>query len=233
MDGIPLHLENILKHFEGTTLSQAELIFLIAYAVSLESGFVSQEGYEESERYLIRPSPTASYHSKNVLRLSRIPPKYVKMEDSIRFSLKLYTFVDLKETSPDEIYSLLVGFVSGDFLILSLSPANTTGARGYSIALSIGRYVLATHRKDKPLFQRFRKLDELSLFLRDSLFTPMRNQHLRSLEAYMYPSLEGIPPEMYDNILKYLNRNQLRILLNVNKTLYNLTACSKHMLKYL
>uniref|UniRef100_A0A1I8P4M1 F-box domain-containing protein n=1 Tax=Stomoxys calcitrans TaxID=35570 RepID=A0A1I8P4M1_STOCA len=226
-------LENLLQHLEGSKPSQAELIFILVYAVALESGFVSLKTLQSNKSMIKYLPATSSYHSKNVLCLSLLPPLYIKSEGLERFSLKLRSLIDVEMQTEEDVFSLLVGFVCGDYIILTLSPSNSTGANGFSVALPIGRYVLSMHSKNKPVFQRFRKLHELSLVLRDKLFTPMRNQHLCRLAAVIYPSLNGMPPELYDNILKYLSYNQLKILANVNKTLYNTTVCSKHMLKYL
>lgn len=233
IEDVPLHLKNLLQHFENSSLDRGELLFLIIYALALESGFICKEDYEEHGDNIHGIPSFSSFHSKNILRLSRKPPKYIKSEDGSRFSMKLYSITDIEAKSTDEIFGLLVGFVTGDFLIVTFSPANSMCAKGFSLALSIGRYVLSMSSKKKPAFQRLRKLDELSILLRDKAYVPMRNQHLCWLGATIYPSLDGMPPELFHNVLQYLTHNQLQILANVSKTLYNNTVCSKYMLKYL
>ncbi|XP_005185149.2 protein nutcracker isoform X1 [Musca domestica] len=228
----PLHLQHVLRHFENASrIAPGELLFVLTYIIALESGFVAQKHYEEMGSRLHWISSTTSYHSKNVLRLSRLAPNYESNEEQTRFYLKLSSITDMNVTSTDQISALLAAFVTGDFLIVTLSPATSTTAKGYSVALSIGRFVLSMSIKNKPIYQRLKKLDELTNLLREQLFVPMRNQHLYWLSAPIYPSLDAMPPELYDNILQYLSFNQLKILVNVNKSLYNSTINSKHMIK--
>lgn len=228
---VPQHLQSIMELGEGAQLSQGELIFLLTYIVALESGFAEVLDYDKNKNILHHHSSTSSYHSKNVLRLSRSNPSYSINEDRSCFSMQLCSITNLENTNSDDTTALLVGFVTGDLIIVTLSPAHSTGAKGFSVALSMGRYILSVQRKNNPLHHRLSKLDELSIMLRDKLFVPMRNQHLYRLDAGVYPSLQAMPPELYDNILKYLNVNQLKILANVSKSLYYLTKNNKRLLK--
>lgn len=226
-DCTPVHVQKLLQHFDNTQLTHGELLFLLVYIVALESGFVAQADYEEEQFYLDTLDANSSFHSKNVLRLSYLKPAYTRSDDLRRFTLKLHTLVAIECVNSDQLYSLLIGFVMGDLLIITLSPANSSESKGFSCALSIGRYVLSIQAKNKPLYKRFSKLQELTNILREQLFVPMRCQQLNWLNCIIYPSLDGLPAELYDNILKYLTKNQLKILANVNKSLNNLTCNSK------
>ncbi|XP_023304401.2 protein nutcracker [Lucilia cuprina] len=228
-NGIPRHVENLLQHFNSSQLSQAELVFLLVYIVALESGFANLADNEESKLFVKSLTATSSFHAKNILNLSRHKPNYCSTDAKTRFTLKLHTLIDVQQAAYNDLYALLTGFVTGDLLIITLTPAPKTGAKGFSTTLSIPRYVLSMQAKNKTLHQRFRKLDELSYILREHLFVPMRCQQLNWLECWIYPSLDGMPAELYDYILKYLNKNQLKILANVNKRLYHLTTASKFM----
>lgn len=224
----PVHVENLLQHFDNATqLTSGELLFLLVYIVAIESGFVPQTDYEGEKFCLKALHATSSFHSKNVLHLSHLKPAYTRSEDLRRFTLKLHSLVAVDYTNEDHLYSFLLGFVMGDLLIVNLTPANSMEGKGYSHALSIGRYILSIQYKNKSLCQRFNKLQELTSTLRDQLFVPMRCQQLNWLNCFIYPSLNGMPAELYDHILKHLNQNQLKILANVNKSLYNLTINSK------
>lgn len=227
--GVAQHVQTLLQHFEGTQMTQAEILFLMAYIVALESGFICQTHYEQAKLYVDHLSATSSFYAKNIIRLTRLKPSYSTTADKTRFSLKLLTLIDVEDVNRDHLFALLTGFVTGDFLIVTLSPANSTSAKGFSTTLSIGRYVLSMQAKNKPLYHRLRKMDELSNILRDQLFVPMRCQHLNWLEFSIYPSLDAMPVELYDHILKYLNKNQLKILANVNQSLYNLIKSGKFM----
>ncbi|KNC22927.1 hypothetical protein FF38_02881 [Lucilia cuprina] len=228
-NGVPRHVENLLQHFNSSQLSQAELVFLLAYIVALESGFANLADNEESKLFVKSLTATSSFHVKNILNLSRHKPNYCSTDAKTRFTLKLHTLIDVQQAAYNDLYALLTGFLTGDLLIITLTPAPKTGAKGFSTTLSIPRYVLSMQAKNKTLHQRFRKLDELSYILREHLFVPMRCQQLNWLECWIYPSLDGMPAELYDYILKYLKKNQLKILANVNKRLYNLTTASKFM----
>ncbi|KAI8116520.1 Protein nutcracker [Lucilia cuprina] len=223
-NGVPRHVENLLQHFNSSQLSQAELVFLLAYIVALESGFANLADNEESKLFVKSLTATSSFHVKNILNLSRHKPNYCSTDAKTRFTLKLHTLIDVQQAAYNDLYALLTGFLTGDLLIITLTPAPKTGAKGFSTTLSIPRYVLSMQAKNKTLHQRFRKLDELSYILREHLFVPMRCQQLNWLECWIYPSLDGMPAELYDYILKYLKKNQLKILANVNKRLYNLTT---------
>ncbi|XP_065360655.1 protein nutcracker [Calliphora vicina] len=229
--GIPQHVEVLLQHFNNTQLTQAEILFLLVYIVALESGFVGLAGYEQAKLYLEHLLTISSFHAKNVLRLSHLKPNYNLTEDKTRFCLKLRTLINMQDAG-DYVFALLTGFVTGDFLIVTLTPATSTCANGFSLALSIGRYVLSMQSKNKPLYQRFHKLDELSNILRDQLFVPMRCHHIRLLQGFIYTALDGLPVELYDHIFKYLSKNQLKILANVNKSLYDSVKGSKFTQKY-
>lgn len=226
-DGVPVHVQTLLKHFDNSQLRQTEILLLLVYVIALESGYVEASHYDQVQYEIQHLSATATFHAKNILNLSHYKPNFKASEDKTRFSLKLHTLIDVEPVEKDYLYALLTAMVTGDFLIVTLTPSPSTGAKGFSLALSIGRYVLSMQSKKKPLYQRFRKMSELSLILRDQLFIPMRCQQLVWLNCSIYPSLTGLPTELYDHILKYLSKNQLNILANVNKSLYNLCKISK------
>lgn len=218
---VPLHLQQLLQQYKNTKLSPAELLMLLIYVVALESGFVENECYVE-KRALLKPVPSVGcFHVYNVRLLSRQRVNYTKDDTNFRMLLRIMLDNSSME-EPTAIYTLqshLFAVVLGDLMMVTLSPVAPSTEPGFSVCLSIGRYVLNVQLE--PIHQRFRKLDELSLQLRQKLFQPMRAQQLLSLsiKPHMHPSLLGLPVELYDKIFAHLNNNQLNIVANVNKQL--------------
>ncbi|TDG53203.1 hypothetical protein AWZ03_000018 [Drosophila navojoa] len=216
---VPLHLQQLLQQYKNTRLSSAELLLLLIYTVALESGFVENESYVE-KRSLLKPVPSIGcFHIYNVRLLSRQRVNYTKDDTNFRMLLRLMLDNSSME-EPAAIYTLqshLFAVVLGDLMMVTLSPVAPSTEPGFSVCLPIGRYVLNVQLE--PIHQRFRKLYELSLQLRQKLFQPMRAQQLLLLKPHMHPSLLGLPVELYDKIFAHLNNNQLNIVANVNKQL--------------
>uniref|UniRef100_A0A1A9V532 F-box domain-containing protein n=1 Tax=Glossina austeni TaxID=7395 RepID=A0A1A9V532_GLOAU len=225
----PLHLQYVLNSTDCHQ-SSGELLFLLVYTVALESGYMCEINSDFSKAF-ISPLPSiSSFHSKNVLRLSRLKPTFTISADRTRYAMKLCSIIDSRQVVAEQMHALLTAIVSGDLMILALSPANCMYADGFSCALSIPRHVLSAQSKENPPFQRFRKMDELTNILRDELFVPMRNKQLYWMQAHVYPSLDALPAELYEYILKHLDKNQMNILANVNRSLHNIVIRNKYFL---
>lgn len=219
---VPLHLQYVLQEYKNSKLSNAELLLLLIYMVALESGFVENQSFVE-KRALLKPVPSVGcFHVYNVRLLSRERVHYTKDFEDTGFRMLLRILLD--NSCPEEpaithkLQSRLFAVLLGDLMMVTLSPVAPSKEPGFSTCLSIGRYVLNVQLE--PIYQRFRKLDELSLQLRQQLFQPMRAQQLLSFKPHLHPSLLGLPLELYDKIFTHLNNNQLNIVANVNKQLH-------------
>ncbi|KAM8709266.1 hypothetical protein ACLKA7_016124 [Drosophila subpalustris] len=206
-DAVPLHLRQMLSQHSETKISSVELLMLLIYLVALESGFVEDNAYVKKQEQL-KPVPAVGcFHIYNVRLLSQQSPLRSRKSEDALFRFVLRTLLDASATEdPSTVATLqshLMAVVLGDLLMVTLSPAPPSKEPGYSICLSIGRYVLNVQLE--PLYKRFRKLDELSLQLRQKLFQPMRAQQLLTLKLYLHPSLLGLPDELYHEIFRYLN----------------------------
>uniref|UniRef100_A0A1B0AGC5 F-box domain-containing protein n=1 Tax=Glossina pallidipes TaxID=7398 RepID=A0A1B0AGC5_GLOPL len=219
----PLHLQYVLS-FTDSFQSAGEILFMLVYTVALESGYMCEADYDVCKDFISPLSAISSFHSKNVLRLSRLKPTFTVSMDRTRYVMKLRSIIDSRLVVTEKIYALLTAIVSGDLMILALSPANCMYADGFSSVLSIPRYVLNTQSKENPPFQRFRKMAELTNILRDELFVPMRNKQLYWMQAHVYPSLDALPAELYEYFLKHLDKNQMNILANVDRSLHNIVV---------
>ncbi|KAL7732861.1 hypothetical protein ACLKA6_005989 [Drosophila palustris] len=190
-DAVPLHLRQMLRQHSETKISSVELLMLLIYLVALESGFVEDNAYVK-KREELKPVPAVGcFHIYNVRLLSQQSPLSSRKSEDALFRFVLRTLLDASATEdPSTVATLqshLMAVVLGDLLMVTLSPAPPSKEPGYSICLSIGRYVLNVQLE--PLYKRFRKLDELSLQLRQKLFQPMRAQQLLTLKLYLHPSL--------------------------------------------
>ncbi|XP_037721273.1 protein nutcracker-like isoform X16 [Drosophila subpulchrella] len=224
LESVPQHMEKLLKQYqENRKMPAAEWLNLLIYLLALECGFVEEETYAQ-KRHLIEPVPSfSSFHALNVRLLSEQPANYVVCFNDTAYSMRLRTLLDHHTSEEASVVSALqsrlMAITLGDQLMVTLSPAPPSQQPGYSISLPIGRYVLNVQAKNKPIYHRFRKLDELSYQLKQHLFQPMRSQQLMQMEQKLQPSLLGLPYELYDEIFRYLNKSQLNVVAKVNRQL--------------
>lgn len=214
----PLHLRQLLRLYKTDILSPAHILFLIVYLIALECGFVSKQLFKKFCRVLSPIPPCFTYHSKNVLFLSREKPVYqFRSPHESYFSIELRVlYRNLKHRS---LYSILTALVSGDYLLVTLTPATTT-LKGFSSCLPISRYIISHVTSREPISRYFRKLDQLTVQLRDEVFMPVRNEQLAYLKANSYPSINGLPLEIREVLYGYLNENDLKSLSEVSKQFY-------------
>ncbi|XP_043650069.1 protein nutcracker isoform X11 [Drosophila teissieri] len=224
-ESVPQHMEKLLKQYqENRRMPAAEWLHLLTYLVALECGFVEEETFAQ-KRHLIEPVPSfSSFHALNVRLLSEQPAQYDVCFNDTAYLMRLRTLLD--KHAPEEtslvaaLQSRLMAITLGDQLMVTLSPAPPSKQPGYSISLPIGRYVLNIQAKNKPIYHRFRKLDELSYQLKQHVFQPMRSQQLMQMEKKLQPSLLGLPDELYFEIFRYLDKSQLNVVAKVNRQLY-------------
>ncbi|XP_017126883.1 protein nutcracker isoform X1 [Drosophila elegans] len=224
LESVPEHLEKLMKQYEeNRKMPAAEWLTLLIYLLALECGFVEEEIYAQ-KRHLLQPVPSfSSFHALNVRLLSEQPAKYEVLFNDTAYSMRLRTLLD--KHAPGEtslvaaLQTRLMAITLGDQLMVTLSPVPPSKQPGYSISLSIGRYVLSIQAKNKPVYHRFRKLDELSFELKQNVFQPMRSQQLMQMEHKLQPSLLGLPDELYHEIFRHLNKSQLNVVAKVNRQL--------------
>ncbi|XP_068142847.1 protein nutcracker [Drosophila tropicalis] len=228
-NSIPEHLSQLMALYQNGKHSPAKLLVLLIHLVALESAFVEEKIFCKKQKQL-KPVPTyGSFHLGNVRLLAQEPVVYEIQFDETVFSMILRTLLDEDLQKDADIMptlrSRLMIVVLGDELLVTLSPLAPSKQPGYSVSLSIGRYILSVRSKNKPIYTRFQKLDELSLQLKQNVFQRMRSQQITQLGTYLQPSLTGMPEIVYDEIFRHLNHNQLNIVANVNQRLNSL---SKH-----
>ncbi|KAH8315879.1 hypothetical protein KR067_013223 [Drosophila pandora] len=224
LESVPKHLENLMEQYKDKKYPPApELLILLIYLLALESGFAEEETYMD-KRHLLLPVPAfSSFHARNVQLLSEQPAKYVISFNDTAYTMRLRTLLDKHAIQGaglvTVLQSRLMAITVGDQLMVTLSPAPSSKLPGFSVSLSIGRYILNIQPKSKPIYHRFRKLDELSFQLKQNLFQPMRSQQLTQMAQNLQPSLLGLPGELYQEIFVYLNENQMKVVSEVNRQL--------------
>ncbi|XP_037949568.1 protein nutcracker-like [Teleopsis dalmanni] len=219
----PIVLKRFMDHMKDKDYTNQELFFILAYIVALECGFVTEEEYERCKNSLQHNSTVSSYHSKNVLTISRLSPTYSFVPNKCFFQMNLYSIfgVDTKSGCGRALLSSFNGYTTGEFMILTVSPDHAIKSEGYSICLSVERYVMNCSR-DRPIFNRFARLEEFATTLRDKLFVPIRNGQIQLLELCCHPSILGLPNEIYADIIKHFSDRELRYLAKSNKHLGNI-----------
>ncbi|KAH8252158.1 hypothetical protein KR026_009222, partial [Drosophila bipectinata] len=234
LESVPQHLEKLMDQYKDNKYPPApELLLLLIYLLALESGFAEEETYMQ-KRHRLEPVATfSSFHARNVRLLSEQPANYTVSFNDTMYSMRLRTLLD-KHASEGAalvaaLQSRLTAITVGDQLMVTLSPAPSSNLPGYSISLSIGRYVLNVQSKTKPIHHRFRKLDELSFQLKNNVFQPMRSQQLIQMAQTLQPSLLGLPEELYEEIFVYLNPQQMKVVSQVNRQLNYYSTQSKRL----
>ncbi|KAH8366268.1 hypothetical protein KR093_011385, partial [Drosophila rubida] len=216
---LPLHVRQLLSSYNGRSASSVELLTLLIYALALECGYVERHIYA-TKRAELKPVPAiGSFHIYNVRMLSQLLPKLQSANEATPLRLELRSLVEEHDESSESalLSHLMISALGSDLLIVTLGPVPPIVDCGYSVCLTVPRYVINVQLRPHQL--RFRKLDELTLQLREKLYQPMRVQQLQRLKLYRNPTLLGLPEELYSRIFRHLSRNQLNIVANVNRQL--------------
>lgn len=221
LDEVPIHLENLFRSLDINKSSSADVLMAIIYGIALECSFAAtdEESNLESIEVTSRQMVASTFNTKCVRLLSNMPSNIFNA-DKMTYSIRLQLFFE-----PASV-CLMTGIITGDLLILNLSPEDEN-APGTSICLSIGRYVLDA--KGKAFASRLRKLPELSFKLRQNILFPIRKYLIQKDEFVVpYPSLEYLPCELYTHLYSFMSRRDLMRVLKCNKRLYDTVQTYEH-----
>ncbi|XP_011181585.1 protein nutcracker [Zeugodacus cucurbitae] len=209
-------LNELYKLFENKVLSQAHYLFLAVYVIALQTGFIPQSFFVNRLRGLLPLDSWSTSQTSNVKICCSQPPTY--HHDSPHESYFTENFISaFNSKEEDKLKSQLIAIVTGDFMIVTLSPHSSARILGHSSCLSIGRYVIDQSQCKKTLDNCYQKLDQLQFQLRNELFVPIRMAQLSILGAFPLPTFMGIPRELRFEIYKYLNSKELLRLRRVSK----------------
>jgi len=238
LEGGPIHLMQLFQWYEGKSLSNSETLYLLAFLVALECGFVPVDNYVQLSKDLMVLTPFSAFNAHNVSLITKKgPPKYKTDEQKTVFSMCLVQNIDLRYADENAMQRLIVYFTAastGDLLLISLlSKSDQTGS---SICLPVSRYILNIKAANKPFYWNFQKLKELSLMLKDDLFIPIRNRQMNLYGMGPHPGILGLPEDVYDNILQYLTLREAKAFGSANRSLQqyiNSLKTRKNMVKFL
>jgi len=212
---VPTHIQQLLQFYDPVETQPCEVIWLLVYICAIENGFITQEDYKTMSLELELPAYTVNiYHSKNVLKLTRKRPAYVKNADHSLFTMKLMLWSNLEPAQDEsDLKVILSAFVSGDWMVMTLSPEKTDSQMsGCSTVISISRYFISLFDSKQPIYKRFRKINELAKTLAHELFVPMRAQQNTILNKFPDAFLNRLPAEVYAYILTFMQwRDKLHL----------------------
>lgn len=212
-------LNELYKLFHNKVLSQAHCLFLAVYVIALQTGFIPQTFFFNRLKGLV-PLDSWSTSQKNNVKIccSQAPAYNHDSPHETYFSENFISALNSEEE--DTLKSQLIAIVTGDFMMITLSPYPSTNMVGHSSCLSIGRYVIDLCEGKKTLDSCYQKLDQLQNQLRNELFVPMRMDQLTLLRAFPMPCFMGIPSELRIEIYKYLSSKELHKLRRVSKEIF-------------
>lgn len=198
-DELPHHLTATLDVLGNQRLNKTDILAALIYTLALESGFIPVLETTAPE-FQCSTSWAYSFHVNLVEYFAGIalPPK---IDDcSYQFILKLHDFSDR--------VCILVARELGDALCVSFSFDTKPGV---SVFLPASRYILHTKLYGRSFARCITNTKNLACKLRDTLFVPIRNQ-IQSELGMSFFGFIGIPNEIRQEIMSYLNCNDLKRL---------------------
>ncbi|XP_067642452.1 protein nutcracker [Eurosta solidaginis] len=215
---IYIGVNELYQLLEKKALSQAHFLFLAVYVIAIRSGFVPQNVYLNKQIKLLPLQPWSAYDKRNVEICHNQKPSYeYNSPHETYFMENLITLVEKSEQN-DNLKSMLTAIVTGDFMIITLTPHPSTKLVGRSSCLSIARYVISHSENQQSVEGCYQKLDQLELQLRNEVFMLVRNEQLSLVDAFPQPCLMGLPRELRFRIYRYLHHTkELAKLRLINK----------------
>lgn len=188
-DELPTHIHRALISLRTNRPSKMHILRALVYIVSLECGFHTIDNSEPFRN-------TSGCFNVNNVRKNIAFVSELSQDETVQIKLSL------TESSTVGDFKLLTREI-GDALCITFSYRRQPGR---SIYVSSSRYVINSTLKEPP--KCFIYLKELSMKLRNSLFTPVRNSYSESNNE-RFPSLNGLPSEVLWLILNEQSRNSL------------------------
>lgn len=179
------------------SFGRIDLFNILLISIGLECGFYDVEVKPQFCRYKIN-----NFDKNFIIECATQTANY---QPNTNFFNK---FV-FKFTRDPEARVLISCILSAESVIVTACHLknNSRVTSGFSIALPLSRYVPFNFNRDFP-HKTFRKLKELSRELKNNIFLPIRCDIYRNL-GLINPSLFGIPEEVLDKILHFLNAHDL------------------------
>ncbi|XP_054733216.1 protein nutcracker isoform X1 [Anastrepha obliqua] len=213
-------LNEISQLLDKKPLSQAHLLYLAVHVIALHTGFIPENLFMNNLKSLFPVDSWSTFHKKNVKICCCQQPTYkYDSPHETYFTENFITSVKLDQDDMSNLKTVLSAIVTGDFMLITLTPHPSTQLLGRSSCLSIGRYVISHSENRHSIEKCYQKLDQLRLQLRNEVLMPMRNSQLTLIDAFPQPSFLGIPRELRFRIYKYLLPVERVKLGQVNKSI--------------
>lgn len=194
LDELPIHIHQALVSLRNKRPSKMHILRTLVYVVSLEAGFHT---IDDSEPFNVA---TGCFNKNNIKKNIGFVSN-ISQDDTVLVKLSL-----TDDPSKDDDNFKLLTRETGDALCITFSQQNRPGK---SIYLSASRFVLNAKLMDPA--KCLNNLKELSMKLKDCLFSPIRNSYFESNNE-IFPSLNGLPSEVQWMIFSKLNRSSIRNL---------------------
>lgn len=209
-DARPAHLVALLGQIaEEQRSSRPNILFHVIYAIALEMGFVCPASTAPPSIVLPSASWAFSFNRKFI---SCIVASHDRLLPIALYNADLGSFrirIELFQLAATGRQCILLARIIGDILCVTVHIERSPGAGGYSVALSIPRYVSMVAGRERQPWKCLRNLRELSERLRGELYGPMRN-YLLSETVGHWPGLCGVPEELRRMIWRRLNVKSLQ-----------------------
>lgn len=190
---LPTHIHQAFELLREKRPSKVQILRALIYIVSLESGFHTIDNSE-------------SFNNKSgCFNIANVRKNINFIRDLPQDETVLITLA-LNESHGE--YKLFLRETHGAVLITFIY----SNILGKSLFVSAYRYVLNSALEDPP--KCFFSLKQLSFELKETIFTPVRNQSLES-DQESFASLIGLPSEVVWMIFKYLDK---KVLKNLSRT---------------
>lgn len=197
-DEVPSHLVTLFKALEPRRPSRADILAILVYAHALESGFYPSGAVQIGPR--IETCWSYSFNTQFVKTFSSVLPDIYHGYDMGSYDFRLELFSHSRQ------FCLLLARETDDRLCINF----ITEQRAHSVVvLPISRYIKRQSLQSPA--KCLQNVKELSMRLRGELFLPMRNAVL-AVETSLYPGLLGLPGELQQTIMAYLDSKALQQL---------------------
>jgi hypothetical protein len=200
---LPAYALKILSNLETAYGANKYTYFLgIVYGLALESGFTPHIPTMKMREIGVKASDVpcfARYHAQLCRKFANCAVDVVEpvTDQFYQIALSIFPF-------STELFRL-VAIKSDDSLCLTLTGENVA-IGGLSLYLPVSRFVPLVKRDNKPAC--FRNLKELSIKLKNLIFTPMRDSTLITFNCFV-PALQCVPVEIFEKFLGGLTKAEL------------------------
>lgn len=172
---VPIHFQNIMNYLKNETFCDNEMLYLAAYILGLEMGFVCKSGYDVLEfcklhniidTPVLREAPTAT-------TLSTIRPYPIYWQKNEQYALQLY-LINRNNVFKKACLLLLGSIQTGEMTFSLELDSNENDHRSvFEVSLLVPRYISSAWMDGDLIHKRFNRMTEFCYLLHANVFKPM------------------------------------------------------------